>query len=119
MYITVRLRIEIKKVLWIVGLSDCLTNQEQYFDVDLSHAGHGRLSANIDGPVDTDVQITAETDGYCRATYVPTVNGSYRVTIKVDDKHVTGEWMISMLLLSTNVNWCDGFYATIKMSFSY
>ena len=73
-------------------MSDCLTNQEQHFDVDLSHAGHGRLSAIIDGPVDTDVQITAETGGNCRATYVPTVKGSYRVTLKVDNKHVTGEY---------------------------
>jgi len=76
----------------IAGLSDCLTNQEQCFNVDLSEAGQGRMSIFMDGPVNTDMKITDSTNSYCTATYVPTVKGSYNVNVLVDNEHVTGEY---------------------------
>lgn len=82
----------INLLLILIGLSDCLTDKEQSFDVDLSLAGYGRLSIYVDGPVDTDVDVTDTTDGFCRVTYVPTVKGLYDVNILVDDEHISGEY---------------------------
>lgn len=72
------------------GLSDGLTNHEQLFVVDVSHAGQGRLSMSVDGPVQTDLVISDNANSVCNVKYLPTMRGSYLVNILLDNQHITG-----------------------------
>jgi hypothetical protein len=63
----------------------------------MSRAGVGRLSLNVNGPVHTDIQTSDNGNGTCNVVYVPVVKGSYKISVLLDDQHVTGEFFQTVL----------------------
>lgn len=44
----------------------------------------------MEGPSKADIQCVDNKDGTCSVSYVPTVPGTYNVTVKFAEKHIAG-----------------------------
>ena len=50
----------------------------------------GGLGLAVEGPSKADLTCVDNGDGTCRASYLPTEPGVYKVNVKFDDKHIAG-----------------------------
>ncbi|XP_062843022.1 filamin-B isoform X2 [Trichomycterus rosablanca] len=72
------------------GLVEGCTFQSADFVVDTRDAGYGGLALSIEGPSKVDIQTEDMDDGTCGVSYSPTEPGTYLVSIRFAEDHVSG-----------------------------
>lgn len=72
------------------GVDHGVTGQSVRFQVQGLKGQIGKLTVNIDGPSQPNIDKEVDDDGNINCEYIPTLPGDYTVVIKAVDKHIKG-----------------------------
>ncbi|KAJ6639385.1 Filamin-A, partial [Pseudolycoriella hygida] len=72
------------------GLSQGITGEPCNFTISTKGAGGGGLSLAVEGPSKCEISYCNNKDGTVAVTYLPTVPGEYKVSVRFGDKNIKG-----------------------------